>query len=229
MKKAKWLFAMALLVFAVTGATVVAASASAAECTTLEGSWCIVLADNVTLTPELKLAGEKEASSESELEVEGLGKIVCEKAAATATLLEVEKPATTPFVDGLVIKFSGGCKLVGKAACTVAEPITTKAISGTSEPLPEADFLFKPEAGAEAEFASVTISGCEQASTLHIKGVTLCQASLTEIAELKAKHVLTCTRTPNGLFNGTKPAFFALKEVLEDSEGGTWALLPDKF
>jgi hypothetical protein len=223
-----------LSMFAVLAMGVVASSAQAAPCASSPGNQCLDL--NGELTATTNLTTEIVAGSKSELEIEGLGKIVCNKVGNSATSV-IEEPAAggSVLIMNAVIEFSGECKLVG-TTCKVTEAIKTLPLDGTiTFEGAVADVTFTPEgeAGKDLHFADIILSNCEQEATLKItRGTTenfvLCTVEKPE--ELIADHTIVCANAgkTTGLLGAGKPAGFTIKALVLVTGGVPWAILKEQ-
>jgi hypothetical protein len=187
--------------FTILGLATTVSTATAAECISKVGAQCLSV--EAPLTETAKFTGTKRAETVSRLAIEGLGTLECSSMTDEGTFDETEAGVVSL---GEVAKWTG-CKLAGHASCKVAEPITTKAFSGTltiKEGIGTA--TFKPEAGEE--WATVIISGCEQEAIVKMAGTQKCSSPAVETEAVE--HELVCLPSGSSLKFGAKHAEFTL-------------------
>jgi hypothetical protein len=213
MSKLRIMFVSLLALFAL--GAVASASASAAACTASTGGGCLEEAGN--LVASVAVSGEKKAGTTSELEVEGLGKIVCTTAKNSGSL----EGSASGGIGVLPFKITfTGCTLSGSPTCTVLTTggtktgeIVTENIEGdVKEKSGTSGVVLFVASAASGTFALVEVAVCEKASKLNITGKQTCEFLLMET--VSETHTLECLTTGSELFNGTKKAKFALDEVI---------------
>jgi hypothetical protein len=196
------------------------ASASAAACVTKVGAQCLNFLGVLTETEEMKFEG-----ANADLLVEGIGVILCAKATG---LFIADETETGVLILKLVLVFSE-CKLDEHAACVVKEPIETKPISGTlAISGTTGTATFKPEAGEE--FATVTITGCEQEAIIKVTGTQ--GAALPTITTEAVEHATEALAAESKLKDGAKLADFEVigKIRAEGPKlGDDFAIEPNEF
>jgi hypothetical protein len=206
---------MLVSIFAVFAlAAVASASASAAECAASTKGGCIE--ESKALVESISVTGSKEAETASELEVTGIGKIVCTTASNSGAL--DSSASSGVLVLPFIITFTG-CVLNAHPTCTVLTTggtttgtVATKEIEGsvTAKSGTSGIVAFK---STGTLFAEVEIAGCEQAAKIKVSGTQECKFLLMETES--TEHLLACATTESKLKNGEKTAFFSLTEVIK--------------
>ena len=234
MRKARLLL-LSVVAMAAVGAigTVGAAPAFAGQCvkeeaakfalciTSLGGSGLLELIERT-----VGFLDFKETKTASELEVSPLGsKVECFNATSTGVL---EPTGNTVLVMNLTITFENGCHVKGlEATCKVTETITTMPIDGTPTLINgtlNVDFV--PETGTLFSTVHITGGECEQAATVKVEGLVLCE--IKEAEEDKIEQLLECPLKQPGLKNGEKEAGFLLSELIDlhaPYENDQWSII----
>lgn len=200
---------------------VASASASAAKCVAQTGALCQEIAGELVTEAKYLILDQ---DAESNLAVEGIGTVNCKLVEGSFTGDEVEKSAG--LILKLALKFTE-CTLVGHAACKVKEPIETKPIKGTIPAFTgtTGKVTFEPEAGTE--FATVTITGCEQEAIIKVSGTQ--GAALPTVTTEATEHTVEALTTESNLKDGAKVATFGLTVKIELESLKPFALRPNEF